>query len=53
LAYQETPARAGLDPRQLMDDRIDMPIVQIVFARRDRGEDLLDEEAQIGAQHRS
>jgi hypothetical protein len=36
-----------------MDDRIDMPIVEIGFARRDRGEDLLDEKAQIGAQYRS
>lgn len=44
LADQKAPALTGGDPRQLMDDRIDMPVMKIGFARRDSGEDLLDKE---------
>jgi hypothetical protein len=39
-----------VNPHQLMDDRIHMPVMKIGFAGRHGRKDFADEEPQIGSQ---
>ena len=50
LIDQEPPALAQVDPHELIDDRVDVPVVAIARARRHRREDLADEDAQLLSQ---